>query len=121
MSDDTELPEIHWPIAAALAAEEKLAEDTVVIDVGEVLGITGHFVLATGRNERQVRAIVEEVERSLTEVGGPKPRSVEGREDNVWVLMDYGDFVVHVFETDARAYYDLDRLWSDRPRVPHHT
>lgn len=102
---------------AARAADDKLATDTVVIDVGEVLAITDHFVITTGANPRQVRAIVEEIEKQLKEAGGPSPRRIEGLDDLEWVLMDFGDFVVHVFSAEARTYYSLERLWGDRPRV----
>jgi ribosome-associated protein len=89
----------------------------VILDVGAVLAICDHFVIASGRNTRLVRTITEEVERAVTEAGGPKPLRIEGLDDLRWVLMDYGDFVVHVFLQEAREYYDLERLWSDVPRV----
>ena len=85
--------------------------------VGEVLAITEHFVITHGTNSRQVKTIAEEVERRLAEAGGPKPRRIEGLDDLSWVLMDYGDFVVHVFNEDARRYYELERLWADVPAV----
>jgi len=107
----------RWAIAAARAADEKKGEDTVVLTVGEVLAITEYFVITHGTNRRQVRTIAEEVERTLTELGGPKPLRLEGLDDLTWVLMDYGDFVVHVFDEDARRYYELERLWSDVPIV----
>ena len=109
---------LHWVLAAAEAADDKLATDTVIIDVGDVLAITGHFLITSGRNPRQVRAIAEEIEEQLFLLDGPKPITVEGRDEYKWLLMDYGDFVVHVFEAEAREYYSLDRLWSDQPRVP---
>lgn len=68
-------------------------------------------------NSRQVRTIADEVEKRLTAAGGPKPIRVEGLDDLSWVLMDYGDFVVHVFDEDARRYYELERLWADVPSV----
>ena len=111
--DPTELA-----LAAATAGDDKLATDVVILEVGEVLGITEHFVIMTGRNARQVRAIAEAIEEHLDHMGGPKPLTVEGRDEYIWLLMDYGDFVVHVFEAEAREHYGLDRLWSDRPRVP---
>jgi ribosome-associated protein len=82
-----------------------------------VLAICDYFVIVSGRNTRQVRTITEEIERAIDEAGGPKPLRVEGRDDQRWVLMDYGDFVVHVFLQEARDYYELERLWSDVPRV----
>ncbi len=105
-------------MAAARAADDKLADDIVIIDVGGVLAITDHFLITSGRNARQVRAISEEIEEQLTILGGPKPLRIEGRDEYQWLLMDYGDFIVHVFDAQTRDYYDLERLWSDQPRVP---
>ena len=102
---------------AVVAAAEKKGTDLAVLDVGEVLSIIDLFVLASASNARQVRTIVEEVEQALTEHDGSKPISVEGKADASWVLLDYGDIVVHVFLDETRAYYDLDRLWGDVPRI----
>ena len=88
-----------------------------MLTVGAVLARTEHFVITHGTNRRQVRTLAEEVERRLTELGGPKPLRIEGLDDLIWVLLDYGDFVVHVFDEEARRYYELERLWSDVPRV----
>jgi ribosome-associated protein len=104
-------------ILAARAAAAKSATDTVVLEVGDIIGITENFVITSGTNIRQVRTIVEEVERRLKEAGGPGPIQVEGLSDASWVLLDYGDFVVHVFLRETRAYYDLERLWADAPRI----
>jgi ribosome-associated protein len=106
-----------WVRAAARAAATKTDDDTVVLDVGEVLGLTSWFVITSGRNPRQVKAIVEEVEQQVVDAGGPKPLRVEGLDAREWVLMDYGDFVVHVFLDESRRFYDLERLWSDVPRL----
>jgi ribosome-associated protein len=81
------------------------------------MAITDWFVITSGRNNRQVRAIVEAVEEALTRAGGPKPVRIEGRDTLSWVLMDYGFFVVHVFTEESREYYDLERLWRDVPRL----
>lgn len=99
------------------AANEKLGRDTDAFYVGAILGITDWFVVTSGANPRQVRAIVEEIEEQLTAAGGPKPIRIEGLDTLSWVLMDYGAFVVHVFSTEARDYYDLERLWRDVPRL----
>ena len=88
----------------------------VVLEVGEVLALCGWFVIASASNDRQVKAICDEVELQVHEAGGPKPRRIEGLEDRLWVLMDYGDVVVHVFLQEVREYYELERLWSDVPR-----
>ncbi len=102
---------------AARAASSKKGDDIVVLDVGDVLAITDFFVITSAPNTRLVRTIVDEIERELKEQGGPKPLRVEGLDDAHWVLMDYGEFVVHVFLDETRDYYDLERLWSDVPRV----
>ena len=102
---------------AARAADDKLGLDTVVIDVGDVLAITDHFVITSGSNPRQVRAIAESIEEEIGLAGGPKPIRVEGLEQLEWVLLDYGPFVVHVFHSETRSYFDLERLWSDCEQV----
>jgi ribosome-associated protein len=104
-------------LVAAEAVAEKKGTDVVVVRVGEILAITDLFVIASASNTRQVKTIVEEVERALKEHDGSKPRSVEGLGDASWVLLDYGDLVVHVFLAETRAFYDLDRLWADAPAV----
>jgi ribosome-associated protein len=107
----------QWAIEAARAADDKLAQDVVVLEVAEVLALCGWFVIASAGNDRQVKAVCEEVERRVHEAGGPKPRRIEGLDSLQWVLMDYGDVIVHVFQQDVREFYDLERLWSDVPRV----
>jgi ribosome-associated protein len=104
-------------LVAARAAAAKTLETTVVLDVGDLIGITDYFIITAGRNERQVRSIVDEVSRRLRELAGLSARQVEGLEGSHWVLLDYGDFVVHVFDTAARSLYSLERLWVDAPRV----
>jgi ribosome-associated protein len=101
----------------AAVASSKKALDTVVLDVGDIISITDAFVITSGANTRQVRTIVEEIERSLKERDDVKPRAVEGLDDASWVLLDYGDVVAHVFLADTRAYYELDRLWADAPTI----
>lgn len=103
--------------AAARAAASKTDDPTIVLDVGDVLSITSWFVITSGRNPRQVKTITEEIERRLAEDGGPKPSRIEGLESLQWVLMDYGDFVVHVFHEETRRFYDLERLWADVPKL----
>jgi ribosome-associated protein len=100
---------------AARAASDKLATDVLVLDVADVLSITDAFVLASATNTRQVRTIAEEVERVLKEDDGGGSRSVEGLDDASWVLLDFGDVIVHVFLAETRSYYDLERLWGDAP------
>ncbi len=104
-------------LVAAQAADDKLGADTVVLAMGELLGVVDAFVVTSGRNDRQVRALVEEVERRVADHDGTRPLAVEGLADATWVLMDYGDFVVHVFAEETRGYYDLEHLWAGAPRV----
>ena len=107
----------RWVVEAARAADAKTDEATVVLEVGEVLAITGWFVITGGSNTRQVRAVAEEIEARVAEAGGPRPLRVEGLDSAQWVLLDYGDFIVHVFLDEAREFYDLERLWRDVPVV----
>lgn len=102
---------------AARTADGKGGHDTIVLEVGEVLGITDYFVVTSASNTRLVKTIVEHVEEQVRIAGGGSPRRVEGLGDLHWVLMDYGDFVVHVFGDETREYYDLERLWGDVPRL----
>jgi ribosome-associated protein len=106
-----------WAVTAARAADAKKSSDTVVLEVGPVLAITDAFVIASAPNVRQVRTIAEEVEVKVRAAGGPSPLRIEGLDDARWVLLDYGDFVVHVFLDEVRSYYDLERLWADAPRL----
>ena len=103
---------------AAEAASSKKAERIVILDVSQLLVITDHFLVCNGNNERQVRTIADEVERILRESRGVKPFRREGQREGRWILLDYVDFVVHVFGPEERDYYDLERLWADAPRVP---
>jgi len=103
-------------VAAARAAGSKQAADIVILDVHDLIVITDFFVIATGTSDRQVKTIVEEVEKALRETG-MKPLRREGETEAQWVLLDYVDVVVHVFSKEQREYYDLERLWRDAPRV----
>lgn len=105
-------------MGAATAAGDKKAERIVILDVSERLVITDHFLICSGNNERQVRTIAEEIERSLLERYGVKPYRREGEREARWVLLDYVDFVVHVFLAEERDYYSLERLWADAPSLP---
>ena len=110
-------PSDRWAVLAAQAASSKKGIDPMVLAVGDVLAITDSFVIVSATNTRQVRTIAEEIETQVREAGGPKPLSIEGLDDLRWVLVDYGEFVVHVFLQETRDYYELERLWSDVPRI----
>lgn len=103
-------------LVAAQAAASKKAHDIVLLDVSDQLIITDCFVIASATNERQVQAIVEEVERKLA-AGGTKPVRREGTREGRWVLLDFLDIVVHIQHSDERTYYGLERLWKDCPRI----
>lgn len=115
MSATTEA--IEMARIAAVAADEKLASDVVVLDVSEQLVITDCFVIASAPNERQVNAIVENIEERLREAGH-KPVRREGTREGRWALLDFVDVVVHVQHNEERSFYALDRLWKDCPTVP---
>ncbi|GAB2767213.1 ribosome silencing factor [Nocardioides salsibiostraticola] len=102
--------------AAARAASDKLATNIIAFDVSEQLAITDAFLVASGSNDRQVKAIVEEVEDKLREIGS-KPIRREGHRDGRWVLIDYGEIVVHIQHTEEREFYALERLWRDCPAI----
>ncbi|MBC8031326.1 MAG: ribosome silencing factor [Pyrinomonadaceae bacterium] len=103
-------------LTAIHAAGEKKAIDIVVLDLREIATFTDYFVIASGTNERQVQAISDGVVDTLKKAGTPAAR-VEGYKTAEWILLDYGDFVVHVFDDKARKFYDLERLWRESKRV----
>ena len=102
---------------AARAAADKKASEIRAYDVSEAVGITDAYLLATGTNEPQVKAIVEEIEEKLREDGGHKPIRREGDKEGRWVLLDFGDIVIHVQHEEEREYYALERLWRDSPLI----
>ncbi len=93
-------------------ADEKLGQDLVVLDLRELVNSFDVLIIVSGRNDRQVRSIVEEVERVVTRDCAVRPLRVEGLTAGEWVALDYGDVIVHVFDEAARAYYDLAHLWN---------
>ena len=101
----------------AALAQEKLAEDVVILDMRPVCSFTDYFVICTGRNDRQVKTIADEVEEQLRVGYGVKPIGREGVREARWVLLDFGDLVVHIFQPEERDFYRLERLWGDAPRV----
>ncbi|HEU0102825.1 MAG TPA: ribosome silencing factor [Mycobacteriales bacterium] len=108
---------IELALAAAQAAADKLANDILLLDVSEQLVITDVFVLASAPNDRQVKAVVDEVEDRLRELGA-KPVRREGTQEGRWVLLDFAEIVVHVQHQEERVFYALERLWKDCPVVP---
>jgi ribosome-associated protein len=103
--------------AAARAAGAKQADDIVVLDMHELIVITDYFVICSARSQRQVKTVIEAVQDGVRETFGIRPVRREGEGGAGWWLLDYVDVVVHVFGTEERAYYDLERLWRDAPRL----
>jgi len=104
-------------MAAARAADDKQGRDIVVLDVGDILAIVQYFVVLDAPNRRLVRTLVDEIESAVRESAGVSPRRVEGGREQHWVLMDYGDVVVHVFLDEIRRFYEIERLYRDAPVV----
>lgn len=102
---------------AAVAANDKKADDVVVLDLTELSDVCDFFVIATGSNRRLVDSVIDEVEERVAKNCGEHPFSIEGRDEGSWVLMDYGSVVVHVFTPEAREYYRLEKLWGDAPQM----
>ncbi|MBB4923183.1 ribosome silencing factor [Kitasatospora kifunensis] len=103
---------------AAQAAADKLAHNVIAFDVSDVLAITDAFLIASAANDRQVKAIAEEIEEKLREQLDVKPVRREGEREGRWILLDYLDIVVHVQHSEERSFYSLDRLWKDCPELP---
>lgn len=102
--------------AALHAAGEKKAIEPVILDLRDIASFTDYFVIVSGQNERQVQAIADEIYEQLKKAGEAAAR-VEGYKTAEWILLDYGDFVIHVFDQKARTFYDLERLWRESKRV----
>jgi ribosome-associated protein len=103
--------------AAAAAISGKKGQDIALLDVSELVVVTDVFVIATGTSTRHVKSLVDAVEERLQQDLSRKPLRREGREHGHWVLLDYGDLVVHVFDQETRDYYQLERLWADAPAL----
>jgi ribosome-associated protein len=101
---------------AAAAIDDKKGEDVVLLDLSGLLVVTDVFVVASGTSNRHVRSLVEDVEEALKAIGR-RPLRREGVDYGAWVLLDYGDVVIHVFDKETRAYYELERLWADAPEI----
>lgn len=112
-----ELSSREKALIAARAADEKKATDIMVQEVKELISVTDYFVIATASNNRQVQAIIDEIEEQERKDGRAKPLHREGTSDGMWALLDYGDFVVHVFQPETREYYRLEALWNDAPVI----
>jgi ribosome-associated protein len=107
---------IDLSLAAAEALYDKKGEDILILDVSGLLVVTDVFLLATGTSTRHVKSLMDDAEVALRKVDR-RPIRREGAEYGEWVLLDYGDVVIHVFEKETRSYYDLERLWADAPQI----
>ncbi len=119
---DTQVPNYDvsskdFAIEIARIADDKKADEVLVLHVGEVLGITEYFVLSGASNPRLVGAIADEVTSQMRERYGRSPIRTEGIREQMWVLVDYGDVVVHVFAEETRRFYEIERLYKDVPKV----
>ena len=112
-----ELTPKELAVVAARAADDKQATDTLVIEVGPILANTEYFVITSASNRRLVRAVADEVEAKVRESSGRSPLRVEGAREQLWVLIDYGDIVVHVFSDETRSFYEIERLYRDAPFI----
>jgi ribosome-associated protein len=109
-------PQQIWR-AIVEAAEAKQAKDIKVLDLRDITTFADFFVVLSGANARQIQAIADEIEVTLKQQLGEYPNSVEGYQNAEWVLLDYGDYLIHIFTEKARQYYDLERLWRDGKTV----
>jgi ribosome-associated protein len=120
-----EIAQNHTPFAeldeevklALHSASDKKGFDLIALDLREIASFTEFFIIASGANQRQVQAIADEIDEQLKKQLSARPVRTEGYTSAEWVLMDYGDFIVHIFEKNAREFYDLARLWRDAKKV----
>ena len=119
-ASQAEHPDRSLQLALTVAgiAEENRGRDIVILDMRKLTPIFDYFVLATGTSRRQLHSISEEIDRILQETLGDRRLGIEGYVDGRWILLDYGDVVVHLFDEESRAYYDLEQLWCSAKRVP---
>jgi ribosome-associated protein len=109
---------LQLALKAARTADENRGRDIVVLDMRELTPLFDYFVLATGSSRRQLHAMSEEIDHALEEGMGDKRLGIEGYQESRWILLDYGDVVIHLFEPEMRDYYSLEQLWAGAKRVP---
>lgn len=109
---------LELALAAARSAADNRGRDIVVLDMREVTPVFDFFVLATGSSRRQLHAMSEEIDHKLEDELGDRRLGIEGYQDSRWILLDYGDVVIHLFDEEAREYYALEQLWCEAQRVP---
>ena len=111
-------PSLQRALVAAQVAADNRGRDIVVLDMREITTIFDYFVVVTGTSRRQLHAISEEIDHTLEAVLGDRRLGIEGYDQSRWILLDYGDLVVHLFDAETRAYYALEDLWAEAKRVP---
>jgi ribosome-associated protein len=109
---------LHRALVAARVAEENRGRDIVVLDMRHLTAMFDYFVLASGTSRRQLHAMSEEIDHALEQGLGDRRLGIEGYEESRWILLDYGDVVIHLFEPETREYYALEQLWGHAKRVP---
>ena len=114
----TDLSSKQLACFAARVVDDKKATDTLVIEVGPILAVVEYFVITSAANRRLVRSLADEVEGRIREETGRSPLRVEGAREQQWVLIDYGDIVIHVFSDETRSFYEIERLYRDAPFIP---
>lgn len=117
MAMDKGLTSEEKALIAARAADGKKATDIIIQDVRELVGVTDFFCIVTAANNRQIDAVIDAIQEAELEQAGVKPIGIEGAQEGFWALLDYGDFVVHVFQPEGRDYYRLEEIWNDAPTV----
>jgi ribosome-associated protein len=115
---DKASPALDRALAAAQTADDNRGRDVVVLDMREQTNLFDYFVLATGASRRQLHAISEEIDHVFEDSMGDRRLGIEGYEESRWILLDYGDVVIHLFDAETRAYYALEDLWAQAKRVP---
>jgi len=110
-------PGLHRALVAARTAEDNRGRDIVILDLGELTSLFDYFVLATGTSRRQLHAMSEEIDRALQDGLGDRRLGIEGYQESRWILLDYGDVVIHLFDPETRDYYRLEDLWAEAKRV----
>ncbi|QDU90866.1 Ribosomal silencing factor RsfS [Pirellulimonas nuda] len=109
---------LQLALSAARTAEDNRGEDVVILDMREITPVFDYFVIATGNSRRQLHAISEEIDHTLEDDLGDRRMGIEGYSESRWILLDYGNVVVHMFDEETRAFYSLEELWADAPKVP---
>jgi ribosome-associated protein len=118
VKDDQSNPALKRALVAAQTADDNRGRDIVILDLREMTTFFDYFVVVSGTSRRQLHAISEEIDHALEEGMGDRRMGIEGYRESRWILLDYGDVVIHIFEPETRQYYDLENLWGNAKKVP---